>query len=456
MISIRTRLVLILIAGTTAIWLSGLLWIQHETKARIEHALDARLAEAARMVASLEADHDAAPRTAAGSRPKTGDDAFHGAAIYSRQLSCQIWKIDGSLVAKSEGAPPKELAAAKAGFSDNTIDGEAWRVFVVSDPERGFRVMVGDRMRVRNRLVRGVTRALIVPAVLLLPILAALIWISVGRALGPLNRLATALERRGADDLVPLPEAPAPRELRPVTVALNGLIRRVSAARDRERSFTAYAAHELKTPLAGLKTQAQVAALAPDDATRRQALARLQEGVDRTGRLVKQLLDLARLDSAQDAVQHVPCRLDRLVAEVADGLAQRAEARGVTLVRDVGPVEVATDPLLLALGLRNLIENAIQASPRGAKVRIRAEKNDAAFHVAVQDRGKGIPEAERDRVVQRFYRGAGNADPGSGLGLPIVTLVADLLGGRLEMRSRSGGGESCTLVVPLEPAAARS
>jgi two-component system sensor histidine kinase QseC len=426
--SIRTRLFVILFAATGAIWLSAFLWIQHSTRAEVERVLDARLAEAARMVASLVADHRIDTQAPTLSTPRdTGaaSNAILGAHDYARQISCQIWQFDGALIGRSRGAPEARLTEAGAGFSNSLVDGEAWRVYTVVDATTGARVMVGDRLTVRQKLARDVTTGLVLPAITILPILAGLIWLALARGLAPLERLAAGLATRGPNDLTPLPEAPAPREIRPVAHALNGLITRVAAAREAERSFVAYAAHELKTPLAGIRTQAQIAARAPDAETRDRALAQLGRGVARTDRLVIQLLDLARIETAEPPPSDAPQPIARLIEEVIGDLAPLARSRGV-VVRATGRTEagIGATRIFLQLALRNLLENATQASPSGAEVEIRAHDTPEGPVIEVRDQGGGIAPADRPRVMERFFRGAGATGAGSGLGLAIVEIAA--------------------------------
>lgn len=447
MMSIRARLFLILLAATGAVWLSAVVWIQRSTQAQVEQVLDARLAEAARMVASLVADRSIAPRDAA--RAGATSAGTGRSYDYSHQISCQIWQFDGHLLAHSEAAPNDRLTATTAGYSTSTADGETWRVFTVSDPKQGIRVMVGDRLTVRTKLVDDVTRGLLLPAIVILPILAALIWLALDRGLAPLNRMAAELSRQGARDLAPLPEGPAPREIRPVSRALNGLIRRLAAAREAERQFTAAAAHELKTPLAGLKTQAQIAELANDEDTRRDALARLVRGVDRTDRMVKQLLALARIDSGPDGrTTPVPIPLAAAFDEIAADLGALARTRQVVLRPQAPAPTVTADRLMLTLALRNLVENAIHASPEGATVEIAATALPAATRIEIRDRGPGIPDADRARVRERFFRGSGANAPGSGLGLPIVEAAVQILGGGFGLTPRGGGGEIAWIELP--------
>lgn len=312
--------------------------------------------------------------------------------------------------------------------------------------------MVGDALAMRDRLVHGVVMGLLAPAVLILPLLAALIWLAVRRGLEPLDRLAAALSRRPATDLSPLPETRATSELRPMIEALNGLFHRVEGLRERERSFTAFAAHELKTPLAGLKTQAQIATLAPEGATRDRALAQIAQGVDRTDRMVRQLLDMTAVENpihadapAQDGA--------RILAGVADDLAGLAQARGIAVELDTGLTEWRTPhAALLAPALRNLLENAILASPRGSTVEARLAQEGETVRFSVLDRGPGIPRTDRPHVTDRFYRGAANpSGGGSGLGLSIVAAAVQAMGGELRLNPRTGGGEQAELILPNAP-----
>ena len=267
--SIRGRLLAILIGTTLFVWIAAITWIYTSTQAEVERVLDARLTEAARMVNSLLADHRIPIRDdATSSKP-----AIRAATkVYERQLSCQIWSLDGTLVARSESAPGLPLTKAMEGFSEDIVDGETWRVFTIENPELGVRVMVGDTLRMRDRLVGDVVKGMVHSAAVAIPFLVGLIWLSVSRGLIPLSDLACALSRRSANELSPLPSAGIPKEIAPAVQAINELFGRVEAARERERSFTAFAAHELKTPLAGLKTQAQVALSSTDAAVHANAL----------------------------------------------------------------------------------------------------------------------------------------------------------------------------------------
>lgn len=449
--SIRARLFVILLAATGAVWLSAVIWIQYSTRTEVSHVLDRRLQESARMVASLIGRNGGivAPDAASlvDTAPALPGNAHHD---FARQLICQVWGFDGQLKSESEGSPGQQLADGAEGFSEREVEGEVWRVYSHVDEELGIRVMVGDARSVRDRLVGDVVFGLLAPALMILPLLAGLIWLAVRRGLEPLDRLARLLAARPATDLSALECRDTATELKPMIGALNGLFRRVDAARERERSFTAFAAHELKTPLAGLKTQAQIAQIATDETTRAHALAQITGGVDRTDRMVRQLLDMTAAENPVEDCDLPEQDGARILAEVAEGLSALAAARGVALMlhESAAPWRT-TQAALLAPALRNLIENAILASPRGTRVEARLERHGKQVRFLVLDRGPGIPTSDRPHVTQRFWRGsAGASAQGSGLGLAIVAAAMERMGGELRLAPRNGGGEQAELLLP--------
>ncbi len=443
--SLKMRLFLLLSAATGLVWLSAVLWIDHSTRGEVENVLDARLREAATMVSSLIADRRIDVTAGAPSQLSLPAPGRNG---YTRQLSCQIWSLEGGLLGQSEGAPNARLTSAmQTGFSEEMVDGELWRVYTTVNPDLGVRVMVGDAVAVRGRLVRDVMTGFAIPAAVILPLLAALIWLSVGRGLKPLDRLAEGLRARQPQDLSPLPTGPAPREIRPVRRALNRLFAEVEAVRATERDFVAFAAHELKTPMAGLRMQAQIARIAEDEETRRRALVTIEQSVDRTDRLVRQLLELAAVERHVDTA--VPVDLTALLADVCRDLGQSAARKGVRIeVSGADAIQLRTIRYLLQAALRNILENAIAASPEGAIVQVSVERNTDQVVIGVRDQGPGIAPAQLSRITERFYRPADAQPGGSGLGLAIVASAAGRLGGRLDLPQAAGAGQTVHLVLP--------
>jgi len=438
--SLRARLFLILVVTTGVIWLAATIWIYAGAKRELEHVLDTRLQEAARMVSSLVRDDSGSGGAAIAATPQV-------AAGYQRQLSCQIWSLDGHLVAASSSAPAEQLTETTEGFSNSHVRGEPWRVYAIEDTAKGVRVLVGDRLGLRDRLVHDLMLGLVAPALLILPLFAGLIWFCVGRGLAPLKGIAADLKGRAADDLAPLPARDID-ELRPLTDALNGLFRRLDVARRHQQDITAFAAHELRTPLAGIRTQAQIAKAADSGEMRLSALDKIIQGVDRTARLASQLLALARLDAGVDRRTRETVAIGPVLREI-----DKERARDDFTV-DISPAldafMVKGDPDSLRIALRNLHENACGHSPAGGCVRwtVACERS-----IAVEDDGPGISPDEIPLVTQRFYRGRRTLAAGSGLGLAIVEVALTRLGCRpIELGNRDSGGLKATVSFPASDA----
>ncbi|MFP5329183.1 MAG: ATP-binding protein [Alphaproteobacteria bacterium] len=450
MTSLRARIFVLVAAVTLVVWASATAWTYFSTRAEIQRVLDSRLIEAARMVASLSGDFEP---SGTGAAPRFEQRRLDG---YNRQLSCQIWSLDGRLVGRSSQAPAEPLATAGTGFSEREIEGEAWRVYSLVDQERGIRVLVGDNLSVRQRLVGDLMTGLLVPFLAAIFGLALLIWAAVGKGLVPLREIARTLRQRDPSDLRPLGLEQVSRELLPVVGAIDGLFRRLSALREKERHFIASAAHELQTPLAGLRTHAQIALMAPEQETREKSLRRIQASVDRTSRLVHQLLEFAREDAVVDAPAARWTSIAQAIDGVAEELGPRLDREGVRIQcsEAAHSAEILIDEASLALALRNLVDNALQHSPIGGVVEIDFVERGSEALLTVLDRGPGIAESEIERVRERFVRGSRAKGSGSGLGLSIVELVISRAGGRLELVNRKAGGLAASLVLPV--AAVRS
>lgn len=436
--SLRTQLFVALLAITTLVWAVAAGWIYVRTQRDVERVLDARLVEAARMVSSLAA-------SGAVSAPEVKIPAPTGG--YSHQLSCQIWSLEGRLVARSSGAPAERLSQIREGFSETDVGGGTWRVYTVPRPEVGLQVMVGDNLKVRRNLVRQVITGLLLPAAAGVFALAGLIWLVIELGHAPLRRIADTLARRPDSDLSPIGEIGAADELRPMIGALNSLFERLAAARERERHLTASAAHELKTPLAGLKTQAQIALATTDPAVRLGALSQITVSVDRTSRLVNQLLEMARHDARENAASDAAwIDVDAGLAQIGAELEPVRRDRGLDLAIQPSSTEIFISAELFRAAFRNLIENALQYAAH--RVTCRFEATAAGARLVVEDDGPGAPADELPRLRERFYRGRGHTGVGSGLGLSIVDLAARQAGLTLDLASSAAGGLRASLAVP--------
>nr|WP_243451540.1 ATP-binding protein [Pacificimonas flava] len=433
----RFRLFALVAGVTMLVWAGAAAWTAFSTRSEVERVLDRRLVEAARMVAALDV-------------PPSGPVRRPGPAPYSRQLSCQIWSLDGTLVGQSAGAPNAPLGGGSAGFSERQIGEQLWRVYTLVDKARGIRVMVGDNLEVRRHLVRDLMMGLLLPAAIGLAILAIFLWLGVRGGLAPLGRITRALDARSPGTLAPLAVQPVPEELTPMVRAMDGLLARLEAARQAERDFVANAAHELQTPLAGLKTQAEVARRASNAKMRNHALERIECSVNRTSRLVRQLLDLARQEEREAEVRH------QSFAFLADVVGEIEREYG-TLAQNAGRpiqsccalsnvmIEIDREALILALG--NLVENALRHGDKGP-VQIKCALGGDVT-LSVVDFGAGVADMDLPRIRRRFERGRGDARGGTGLGLSIVEAAIAPFGGILEFQ-RSAQGFASVLRFPSD------
>ncbi|BGE87947.1 sensor histidine kinase (plasmid) [Methylosinus sp. 3S-1] len=422
----RARLFVVLLTATCVIWLCATFWVYIGSKAEFERAFDNRLRESAKMVASL-----------VSGGALLSADVIDAAASpgYERVLSCQIWSLDGRLIAHSSGAPKGRLAFADSGFSEHVVEGESWRVYTAEDTAKGVRVMVGDRVGMRDHLVHDLVAGLVVPALLVIPVLSAALWLSLRLELRPLRIMAEQLRDRAADDMTPVDAALAPSEVRPLMEALNGLLANLDAALRHDRELTAFAAHELRTPLAGLKTQAQIALAAADPAVREGALLQILVSADRTTRLIRQLLTLATLDAeAHQAMASEHVNLGEILDEIVASSQPKNDSVFIRIDPELHRTNVFSNREILTVALRNLHENALQyVSPSGV---ISWGYENEPRCIVIEDEGPGIPEDELPLAVRRFFRGRRKSATGAGLGLSIVELAALRLGWRLMLTNR--------------------
>jgi two-component system, OmpR family, sensor histidine kinase QseC len=433
--SLRSRLLLTISVATLLLWaLTGILsYLQARHEA--EEFLDGHLAVSARMLLALvshnEDQHEDLKQRLASvhSRPQ---------GIYEPPLEYQIARADGVVFMRSANAPDLPVLGVE-GHIDFNRDGQAWRLFNLDSPDDQYRVQVAQSVELRDLAALEVAMQATLPVGMLLPLLLFLLYLSIRRGLKPLDVLAREVSSRTPDNLSPLVQGDIPREALPLVAAVNRLMFRLERTLDNERRFTADAAHELRTPLAAIKTQAQVADLSPEPADRTHAHAQLQAAVDRASRLIDELLGLARLDPLSRLEKPRPVYLAQLARQLYDDLLPLAGRLGQTLTLEAdAALEVEGDPDLLAVALRNLVDNALRYTPAGGEVRIRLAREAGKPVLTVQDTGPGVPPQELDRLTERFFRGRDVATEGCGLGLALVKRICELHGVELEFRNLPG------------------
>ena len=332
---------------------------------------------------------------------------------------------------------------AVLGFSNVRANGTTYRVFSIQTSNQT--VQVAQDLAVRRNMAGNLALRTLAPIAVMMPILMLVVWWVVSGSLQPVARVRSQVASRQADDLSPVSDTGLPDEVRPLVQELNLLFGRVRTAFEAQQHFVADAAHELRTPLAALRLQAQSLDRADTPEARRVAVGRLTAGIDRATRLVEQLLILARQEATAAEGTATPTRpvdLADLARRTAADLAGVAAAKGVDLgLQQADPASVDGQPDALQILLRNLVDNAVKYTPDGGTVDISVLTGAGTVAVQVEDSGPGIPPDERERVFDRFYRVAGSEAAGSGLGLAIIKAIAERHGATLTLGSsqRLGG-----------------
>ena len=419
--SIRRKLLVALLAalGVTGVAASGATWF--EVRRQANQLFDYHLEQ---MALSL-ADQPLAASAALVPQLGLGQDYV-----------VQVWDSGGVLAYISKNGAP--LPPASSGFDDVGVDGEDWRVFTLEAPDRTIQVAAPAELR--SGQATAMALRILVPILATIPVYGLIIWLIVGEGLRPLNQIARAIRRRQPASLEPLPQARLPEEVAPLVSELNALLARLREALDRQKRFTADAAHELRSPLTALQVQLDMLARARTPEENRAALEALRAGMKRAARLVEQMLTMARLEPEAQLAQPAAVALDALAAQVAGELEPLAEARRIELrLERLESVAVRGDATALHALARNLVDNAIRYAPAGGAVRLAAFAEDGSAFLVVEDDGPGIPPAERARVFDRFYRLPGSHAEGSGLGLAIARQVADAHGAEIALGDAAGG-----------------
>ena len=439
--SIRRTLLVWLLAGLAAIALaaSGVTYLA--ARREVGELLDLQLKQ---LAYSTRIDD-----LLRGRRP--GFDARqvpHGEGV--TELVTQIWDRDGVLVYWSQPGMGLPVPATE-GYSTIHHDGRDWRVYTLVQGTHALQV--AQAQDERAAIATQTALRTLVPFVALIPFFGVLIWVGVGRGLEPLEAMSKAVSKRRPDALAPLSERALPDELQPLVASLNGLLDRLSSAIASQRRFTADAAHKLRTPLAALKLQLDLARRASEPHEVAAAFDDLEAGVARASHVVEQLMTLARVEPEAMAQTRTECDIVALAKDAIVARAALAADKSIDLglARET-PAVVTGDPASLGILLSNLIDNALRYTPRGGRIDVSVERDEDGVTLSVADTGPGIPAEARERVFDRFYRGDDNAEPGSGLGLSIVRRIADAHHASISL---DAAGEGSGLVVsvhfPREP-----
>lgn len=407
----------------------------------IEEVYDAQLIHSAKVLHQLtENELNEYQDPTVNLIPETGDLGYK----YERNIAFRIWH-NGSPVTRSANALPFDELQVPPGLSNQKLNGEKWRFFVYLDPTSGITVETSERYRIRYELIGYLLLGLMLPASLFIPVVLLLVWYGTGRGLRPLAFLSRDVDSRDSDDLSSIEPERTPREIDSLIKALNRLFGRLKDALDRERDFTDNAAHELRTPLAAIKTQAQALRPRLENVPRcSEGFANLLSSIDRATQLVDKMLAFSRLQ--KDSPKPTLVDLSPLVAETVAEMGGDARARRQRLTLDAeDSLSVHGDRHALGIMIRNLVENAIKYTPPGGDISVALKAIDGRPSIRVGDTGPGITDADKGRVLNRFYRIAGSESPGGGLGLAIVKWIADQHHAELSLTDIAPHGLCCTV-----------
>ncbi|PQA79867.1 two-component sensor histidine kinase [Limnohabitans sp. TS-CS-82] len=440
--SLQQRLLTRTLGAVLVVWVITAAYVWFEAQHEVDELLDAHLAQSA---ALLVVQQNATPDD---DEPLLEAPTLHK---YAHRVAYQVFDED-RLVMHSPNVAHTPMAKHTQGFDTLTLaDGQSWRIFAAPGRARDVQIYVAERVDSRDEILRAVLRGFLPPLTVALPLLLLGLWWNVRSGLQPLQRLRQALLKRDTQTLTPVSLPDTPQEVQPMLDALNDLLQRLAQRMETERRFTADAAHELRTPIAAIRAQAQVALTsASNDQVRQHALQDTLLGCDRASRVVEQLLTLARVDGPQDVASE-PFRLDQLAQHILADLAPEALRRGQTLeLLAPDALQVNGQSTLWHILLRNLVDNALRYSPDGAVVRIQIERmTRGQVTVTVQDSGPGLSPADTARLGERFFRVLGTVATGSGLGWSIVRHIAALQHIDVQVgRSADLGGLQVTLRYP--------
>lgn len=454
--SLRRQLLIAIFIPLLVVWLALVLLAYDKGQHEAEELLDGQLSLSARL---LEAQifHEETHH-APGWFTEKDVDSDRTALIekldiedrlpYEQELAFKISKESGPVILISANAASMENFS-EPGFHVQVIDDVPWRIYVKKSSDKRFHLQVAHPLSSRDLIGLDVAERIAIPLFFAFPILMLFMYVSVTRSIRPLDSVATSLSARSAENLSPVSDQSIPLELRPIIHAFNRLLERVSDSIKNERRFTSNAAHELRTPLAGTKLYAQLASATTDHVQREQFMAQVFEGLDRSQRLIEQMLRLARLDPENHRqLSHDSIDIRTLLLEVQDAEAEILNKKNQSLVLDVcsSLTSLRGDEELLNVALCNLVGNAVRYSPAGTRITAGSWVNDKGYGLYVQDQGPGIAPEDLPTITQRFRRGTDVREEGTGLGLAIVERIASLHHGELVIQNIPGGGLRAEIV----------
>ncbi len=399
----------------------------------IEEVYDAQLVNYAKVISQL-LEHELIE--------EESNDAFTilgGASSlqhqYEKNLALRVWH-NNKLITQTVSAKEFKGFQAPPGFSDQYISDEKWRFFVFLETKNNIKVETSERYSIRYELIAAITAALIIPLIILIPLALFIVWKAINTNFKPIVSISSRMDKRSSNDLSPISYSRLPSEISPLIEAINRLLERISCTLKREKEFTDHAAHQLLTPLAAMKTQAQVMqkrveSLEHKKPENSEDLNYLLQSIDRSAHMVEQLLSLSRLQN--NKFPFALFNLSDCLTEVIGGSSKVLEKKNIKLSINIEEnVEVLGDSPSISIMITNLLENALKYTPINGFISINLSTNGI---LSIQDSGPGIAEENHKKVFERFFREKGVSENGSGLGLSIVKWIADAHQLRLSLKN---------------------
>jgi len=460
MISIRRRLIIMLLSLIITIGGVTVFFTYNDAQHEVGELFDAQLAQSARVLDALilhqinKSDitrvdlndiqnilnHITVLNTPSNNIVNENDNS--GITSYERKIAFQIWNDKNELILRSASAPDIPLSNSSLkdkspGYFDEHINNKRWRVFSLKTEDKKYFMQVGEQYEIRDELATDISKQLIRTSLLSLPILAILIWIAISKGLSPLGRIANEVTKRNKGNFKALDLEDIPLEIEPLTLSIDDLLKRLEEAFEKEQRFTDDAAHELRTPLAALKTQAQVALASNNDDEKERALKKIVQGVDRASHLVNQMLVIARMEKYPITNQSI--NLNELTSELLEQFKNKIKLKGLSVSFNAQEdVVVQSDITSLTILINNLLDNAIRYSPDKGEINISLSSNNTIV-LSIENNAEVIIAEDLERVFDRFYRVPGTNVEGCGLGLSISKKISDCLGIRLSLDNKVDG-----------------
>ncbi|MGK8176260.1 ATP-binding protein [Aeromonas dhakensis] len=367
---------------------------------------------------------------------------------FERNLYFQLLSEQGGILLRSPSAPSQPLGALAPGFNSVTKDNHEWRTFTLYNQDAQTWLIVAERDDERSELASKMATLTMLPLLITLPFLLGLLWWLISRGLAPLRQLAQAIGERHPANLSPLTLKIRAQELTPLTNEINRLMHALADTIEREKQFTNEAAHELRTPLAVLRIHSENALAAEDAESRQHSLQKMLLALDRSDRLLRQLLTQARIDN-QQGLELSELNLNQLLQGTLATLAPIALKKDQQLsLEGTEQLTVMGQATLLELMFSNLIDNALRYTQAQGEIVVEACQEGHRIRVDIRDNGPGIPTAALSRLCERFFRVNPQQGDGVGLGMAIVSRIAQLHGADLDIHNRPEGGLEVSVLLP--------